>query len=145
MRLLWIELIVVGAISAAFLISTLFFKAEHVEHHPSRVRKGALIQGLILGALIGFVLLPLRFAFFVPDASLVPDAPPPPPKEWATLALIPFFVMMIIVRRGLLARAPVIGKYIRAYRRALLKFQIDGAQKALTRLEAMDEKRKATI
>jgi hypothetical protein len=37
----------------------------------------------------------------------------------------------------------LIGAYLRAYRRAALKHQIDGASKALARLEAIDERKAA--
>jgi hypothetical protein len=138
----WIEASVASGFTLTFLLSAIFlFKDEHVEHHPMRVYIGATLQGLIIGVLVGFVVLPLRFAFFVPDASLLPDAPPPPPRGLASLSLLPAFVLLLVVRRGLLARAPLIGRYLRAYRRAALMWQIDSASKALSRLEAIDERK----
>lgn len=138
----WIEGSVAGGFTLVFVLSAVFlFKDEHVEHHPTRVYIGAALQGFIIGVLFGFVILPLRFAFFVPDASLFPDAPPPAPKGLASLALLPAFVLLLVVRRGLLARAPLIGRYLRAYRRAALMWQIDSASKALARLEAIDERK----
>ena len=139
----WIELSVAGIITAMFVLSALFlFKDEHVEHHPTRVYIGAALQGLIIGVLVGFVILPLRFAFFVPDPSLAPYAPPPPPRGgMASLSILPAVVLLMVVRRGLLARAPLIGPYLRAYRRAALKWQIDSAGRALSRLEALDARR----
>jgi len=83
------------------------------------------------------VILPFRLAFFLPDPSLVPGVPDPP-KGIASLALLPAFLLLLVTRRGLLARAPGIGRYLRAYRRAALKHQIDGAKRALARLEALD-------
>lgn len=133
----WIEAGVVVAFALIFLLSALLtFKPEHVEHHPMRVYIGAVLQGLILGALIGFVILPVRLAFFVPDPDLIPQAPPQ--RGLASLSLLPALLLLIVIRRGLLARAPFIGPYLRAYRRAALKHQIDGAKRALTRLEAID-------
>jgi hypothetical protein len=137
MALLWIELGVVALITALFVATTFAFRPEHLEHGPGAVRLGAALQGLILGLLIGFVLLPLRFAFFAPDASLA-EASPAPRGGMASLSLLPFIVLMLIVRRGLLARAPIVGRYIRAYRKAALKYQISGAQKVLARLEGID-------
>lgn len=141
--ILWIELAVLIAIISVFVGSTFVFRPEHVQHNPRRVRIGAAAQGLIIGVLVGFVLLPLRFAFFVPDPTLVPDAPPPPPKGVASLAIVPLFLILMIVRRGLLARAPLIGRYIRAYRRAALKHEIWSAQRILARLEGVDARRAA--
>ncbi|MFZ4604506.1 MAG: hypothetical protein ACOYM8_18880 [Caulobacterales bacterium] len=137
--LIWIELSVVAVITAAVLASSfILLKPEHVDHDPTRVRIGAALQGLILGLLVGFVILPLRFAFFVPDPHIVADAPKPPSGGLASLSILPFFALLIVVRRGLLARAPVIGVYLRAYRKAALKQQISSAQSALSRLAAID-------
>lgn len=141
----WIEGTVTGGFTLAFLLTAVFlFKDEHVEHHPVRVYIGATLQGFIIGALVGFVILPLRFAFFVPDPELIPGAPvPPPPKGLASLAILPAFLLLLVVRRGLLARAPLIGRYLRAYRRAALMWQIDSASRALARLEALDDRKAA--
>lgn len=136
----WLEPTVAGGFMLLFvLFAALFFKPEHVEHHPTRVLIGAALQGAIIGVLVAFVILPFRISFFVPDPSLFPDAPTPP-KGVASIAILPAFVLLLVIRRGLLARAPFIGRYLRAYRRAALKHQIDGAKKALARLEAIDVK-----
>ncbi len=133
----WIEAGVAGVIAAMFVISAmLMFKPEHVEHHPARVYIGAALQGLIIGGLVGFVIVPLRLALVAPDVGVTA-----PRGGLASLAIAPVFVFLIIVRRGLLARAPLIGPYLRAYRRAALKHQIDGAGKALARLEAIDNRK----
>lgn len=137
--MLWIELAVVAAITAIFVLSAfVMLKPEHVDHDPVRARIGAGLQGLIIGLLLGFFILPLRLAFFLPDASIVGEPPPKPPAGIASLSILPFFILLIIVRRGLLARAPVIGIYLRAYRKAVLKQQIGSAQRALARLTAID-------
>lgn len=135
----WIEASVTIGFPLVFLLFAFFiFRPEHVDHHPNRVYIGAALQGLIIGILVAFFVLPLRFAFFVPDPSIVPDAPKPPPKGIASLSAIPAFMLLLVVRRGFLARAPLVGRYIRAYRRAGLKHQIDGARRTLLRLEGMD-------
>lgn len=135
----WIEGLVVSGFTLTFFLYAFFvFKAEHVEHHPNRVYIGATMQGFIIGALLAFVIVPFRVAFFLPDPSMVPDAPPPPPKGIASLAILPALLLLLVVRRGVLARAPLIGPFIRAYRRAALKHQIDGARRTLLRLEGMD-------
>jgi len=141
--LTWLEPLVVGGFTILFaLYAFIFFKPQHVEHHPTRVLVGAAIQGLIIGALVGFVILPFRVAFFVPDPSLVPDAPTPP-KGIASLAILPAFLLLLVVRQGLGARAPLIGRYLRAYRRAAIMHQIDAAKRALGRLEAVDARARA--
>ena len=141
--LTWLEPLVMLSFTGLFVLyAFLFFKPEHVEHHPTRVLIGAALQGFIIGMLVGFVIMPLRIAFFVPDPAMFPDAPPPS-KGLASLSALPAFVMLVIIRQGLLARAPLIGRYLRAYRRAAIMHQIDGARRALTRLEAVDARVKA--
>ena len=137
----WIEAAVTGGFTLFFFLFAFFvFKAEHVEHHPSRVYIGATLQGLIIGALVAFTILPFRFAFFIPHALLPPGMPQPPhpPRGIASLAILPALLLLLVIRRGVLARAPLIGGYIRAYRRAALKHQIDGARRTLQRLEELD-------
>ena len=57
----WIEGSVALLVVLAFVIHAFVaFKPSQVEHHPARVRIGAAIQGLMIGLLIGFVLVPLR-------------------------------------------------------------------------------------
>ncbi len=140
--MLWIELGVVAIITTLFVASAFFWlRPEDVDHDPARVRIGAAMQGLIVGLLVGFVILPLRLAFLIPGAEGGTPAHPPSPSPsggMASLSILPFLIMLIIVRRGLLARAPVIGVYLRAYRKAMLKRQIAGAQAALARLTRID-------
>jgi len=137
----WIEAGVTGGFMLAFFLYAFFvFKPEHVEHHPNRVYIGAVLHGLIIGALVAFTILPFRFAFLVPHALLPPGLPQPPhpPRGIASLAILPALLLLLVIRRGVLARAPLIGNYIRAYRRAALKHQIDGARRTLQRLEELD-------
>jgi len=134
----WLEPTVAGSFMLLFVVyAAIMFKPEHVEHHPTRVLIGAALQGLIIGILVAFVVMPFRIGFFVPDPTFFPDAPRPP-KGIASLSILPFFLLLMVIRRGLLARAPLIGGYLRAYRRAALKHQIDWAKRALGRLEAVD-------
>jgi len=137
--LTWLEPLVMLSFTGLFVLyAFLAFRPEHVEHHPTRVLIGAAMHGFIIGMLVGFVILPLRIAFFVPDPQMFPDLPPPPSKGLASLSAAPAFVLLIVIRQGLLARAPLIGRYLRAYRRAAIKHQVDGMRRALARLEAVD-------
>jgi len=130
--MLWIEGLVALVIAAAFVIHALLaFKPEHVEHHPMRVRIGAAIQGLTLGLLIGFVMVPLRMQ--VMEASSAPET-----AGFSSLAFVPALILLIVIRRGALLKAPVLSTYLRAYRRASLLKQRDDVNKQLTRLDAIE-------
>lgn len=135
--MLWIEGLVALVIMLAFVIHSLFaFKAEHVEHHPARVRIGAGIQGLAIGLLIGFVIVPLRMR--VMEATGVVEAP-----DMSALSFLPALLMLIIIRRGALLKIPLLSTYLRAYRRASLLKARDDANKALTRLDEIEGRKAA--
>jgi hypothetical protein len=51
--------------------------------------------------------------------------------------------MLIVIRRGALLKAPVLSKYLRAYRRASLLKARDDANKALAKLDAIEERKAA--
>lgn len=126
---LLVEIIVAVAIFLVVVGIALFgLKAEHMDGEPGRVRLGAAISGLVLGGVVGFLVLPLRFA-------LVDSADPDPRLALALPAAV---VLLIAMRRGALGRAPVIGKAVRAYRKALLRRTIANAEKSLAKLSAHD-------
>ena len=125
---LWIEGLVALVIMTAFVVHSHFaFKTAHVEHHPARVRIGAAIQGLVLGLLVGFVLVPLRMRFMDGGADMESGS--------SALAFMPAVLLLILIRRGVLLKAPVLSTYLRAYRRAGLLKQRDDVTKALTKLD----------
>lgn len=130
--MLWIEGVVALVIALAFLLHAFFaFKPEHVEHHPARVRIGAAIQGLAIGLMIGFVVVPLRMQYMdVIDPRSAPGL--------STLSFVPAVLMLIAVRRGALLKAPVLKTYLRAYRRATLLKARDDADKALAKLDVIE-------
>lgn len=132
--MLWIEGLVALVIALAFLLHALFaFKPEHVEHHPARVRIGALIQGASIGLLIGFVVVPLRMQVMDVrgfDPGLSPGL--------SSLSFLPALLMLIVIRRGALLKVPLLKTYLRAYRRATLLKQRDDAIKALTKLDTIE-------
>lgn len=132
--MLWIEGLVAAGVMLGFLIHSFFaFRPEHVEHHPGRVRAGALIQGLTVGLAIGFVMLPLRTGYMQFRGIDLPGAP-----YISSVALVPAFLLLWIIRRGALLKAPFIKTYLRAYRRAALLKQRDDANKALARLDVIE-------
>lgn len=137
--MLWIEGLVALGFMLAFVIHSFFaFKAEHVEHHPGRVRIGAAIQGLTLGLLVGFVIVPLRMGY-MDIRGLDPALSP----AMSSLSFLPALLMLIVIRRGALMKAPVLSKYLRAYRRATLLKARDDANKALAKLDAIEARRSA--
>lgn len=135
--MLWIEGLVALAIAAAFLIHSFFaFRPEHVEHHPTRVRTGAAIQGLTIGLLIGFVIVPLRMQYMDVrgfDPGISPGL--------SSVSFLPALLMLIVIRRGALLKAPLLSKYLRAYRRASLLKARDDATKALAKLDQIEGRR----
>jgi hypothetical protein len=135
--MLWIEGLVALGFMLAFLIHSFFaFKPEHVEHHPGRVRIGAAIQGLTLGLLIGFVVVPLRMG--VMDMRGLDTAISP---GMSSLSFLPALLLLIIIRRGALLKAPVLSTYLRAYRRATLLKARDDANKSLAKLDEIEGRR----
>ncbi len=135
--MLWIEGIVALVIMLAFVIHSFFaFKPEHVEHHPTRVRIGAAIQGLTIGLLIGFVVVPLRMQ--VMDARGVETAVSP---GMSSLSFLPALLLLIVIRRGALLKAPILSTYLRAYRRATLLKARDDTNKSLAKLDEIEGRR----
>lgn len=132
--MLWIEGSVALVIAVAFLLYAFFaFKPEHVEHHPARVRIGAAIQGLAVGLLIGFVIVPLRAQ--VMDMRGYETGMS---SGMASLSFLPAVLLLIAIRRGALLKAPIISKYLRAFRRATLLKARDDADKALAKLDQIE-------
>lgn len=138
--MLWIEGLVALVIGVAFVLHALWaFKPEHVEHHPTRVLIGAAIQGITIGLLIGFVIVPLRMQ--VMDFRGVETALSP---GMSSLSFLPAFLLLIIIRRGALLKAPVLKTYLRAYRRASLLKSRDDTTKALAKLDVIEGRSQPT-
>lgn len=137
--MLWIEGTVALVIMLAFVLHSLWaFKPEHVEHHPARVRVGAAIQGLTIGLLIGFVVVPLRMQY-MDSRGYEPGVSP----GLSSLSFLPALLLLIVIRRGALLKAPFLSTYLRAYRRASLLKARDDANNALAKLDAVEERRGA--
>jgi hypothetical protein len=138
--MLWIEGLVALGFTAAFLLHALFaFRPEHVEHHPTRVRIGAAIQGMTIGLLIGFFIVPLRMGYM--DVRGFDPAISP---LMSSLSFLPGLLLLIIIRRGALLKAPLLKSHLRAYRRATLLKARDDADKALAKLDMIEGRRQTT-
>lgn len=138
--MLWIEGLVALGFMLAFVVHSFFaFKPEHVEHHPERVRIGAAIQGLTIGLLIGFVVVPIRMGYM--DVRGFDPALSP---QLSSLSFLPALLLLIVIRRGALLKAPVLKTYLRAYRRASLLKARDDAERALAKLDAIEGRRSPT-
>lgn len=128
--MLWIEAVAAIVVTLGFVIySFLAFKPEHVQHHPARVRIGAGIQGLTIGLLLAFVIIPLRMQ--VMDAPVTSS-------PWASLSFLPAFILLILIRRGALLRAPIVSPFLRAFRRASLLKARDDVVKQLAKLDLIE-------
>ncbi len=128
--MLWVEGVGALVVTLGFVIYSFFaFKPEHVEHNPGRVRIGAGIQGLTIGMLLAFVIVPLRMQVMDGAAAASP---------WASLSFLPAFVLLILIRRGALLRAPILSPFLRAFRRASLLKARDDVAKQLAKLDVIE-------
>lgn len=135
--MLWIEGVVAFGFAFAFVLHAyLAFRPEHVEHHPTRVRIGAFIQGLMIGLFVGFVILPLRMGYMEFRGFDMPGGP-----VTQSLSFLPALWLLIIIRRGGLLKTPGLKTYLRAYRRASLLKARDDTNKALAKLDVIEGRR----
>src|SRR5262245_4359487 len=132
--MLWIEGTVALIFVFAFLISSfVVFKPHHVAHGRGRVYIGAAIQGLTIGLIIGFVIVPLRMSLMN-----ITGYGAPAPAGKSSLFLLPALLLLILVLRGVLLRAPILSTYLRAYRRATLLRTRDETAKQLAKLDDIE-------
>jgi len=123
--LIWMEL----AVATLIVLATLGFafatlRQRHRDTAAWHVWLGAAIQGAIFGLIIGFMVLPLRFALMEGEV----------PTQFAGPTGIIVILLVIALRRGLLARLPFLGPQVKAYRRASLRRTIENSQKQLDKL-----------
>ena len=122
----YVELAIALIVVAAFLIVTaLSVREKHRDVEAWHVFLGAAIYGGIVGAVIGFVIVPLR--------ALLLDGELPP--QTAAGAGFGFLAVMITLRSGILFRAPFLGPQVRAYRRAMLRRTIERSEQQLQKLK----------
>lgn len=134
---LGVELAALVVVCAFVIIAAeLRLKPEYIGQNQTLVRVGCAIHGFTLGLFVGFVLLPLRaIGAAAANAQGLTDWE----RTALAFAFAPSLILFIVLRRGALSRFPVIGRPLRAYRRASLRQQIASAQLSLARLTARDE------
>lgn len=125
----YIEGAIAAVIAIVFLITAMMtLKERHRDVAAWHVNLGALIYGLLFGAVVGFVIVPARTLLTSGNV----------PSQTAAYTGFGFLGVMIALRRGLLARLPFLGPQVKAYRRASLRRAIETSQKQLDKLMPKD-------
>jgi hypothetical protein len=120
-----IEFAVAATVLVAIVVMSLVTnKARYCDVAPWHVHVGAAIYGALFGAVIGFVIVPLRA--LVTDLSL--------PPHIALVGGLSFLAIMIALRSGVIMHLPFLGPQVKAWRRATLRRTIETANKQLDRL-----------
>ena len=117
------------AMISFILYTTMIIRRRHCDAALWHVYLGAAIYGAIIGAVVGFVIVPLRA--LLTDTSL--------PPQYAAVSGLSFLAIMIVLRRGLIGRLPFLGPQVKAYRRALLRKTIETSQKQLDKLTVKNQ------
>ncbi|MBI1392183.1 MAG: hypothetical protein GC152_05505 [Alphaproteobacteria bacterium] len=119
------EAMVVAFIVCAFVAwAAATLKARHRDVGVAATLIGASVYGAVVGAVIAFLVLPLRVTLINGDL----------PEWMAAVGGIGVFLTMFSLRRGLVGRLPFLGPHVRAYRRAQLRRTIETAEKDLRKL-----------
>lgn len=105
-------------------LAALTIKERHRDVEAWHVLVGAAIYGALFGAVIGFVIVPLRA--LVTDTSL--------PPHMALGGGLSFIAIMVALRSGLIMRLPFLGPQVKAWRRAALRRAIENATKQIEKL-----------
>lgn len=122
---LYVEFAVAAVVMAVFVaLAALTIKDRHRDVEAWHVLAGAAIYGALFGAVIGFVIVPLRA--LVTDTSL--------PPQYAALGGFSFLAIMIALRSGIIMRLPFLGPQVKAWRRAALRRAIENATKQIDKL-----------
>ncbi|HBK91824.1 MAG TPA: hypothetical protein DDZ68_09145 [Parvularcula sp.] len=121
----FVEFTVALIVVVAFVLSAaLTIKERHRDVAQWHVLVGAGIYGALFGAVIGFVIVPLRA--LVTDASL--------PPQYAAFGGLTFIAIMLALRSGIIMRLPFLGPQVKAWRRASLRRAIENAARQIDRL-----------
>lgn len=105
-------------------LAALTIKKRHCDVERWHVLVGAGIYGALFGAVIGFVIVPLRA--LVTDTSL--------PPQNAALGGLSFIAIMVALRSGIIMRLPFLGPQVKAWRRAALRRAVENATKQIEKL-----------
>ena len=132
---LQIQFIAGGIIAMAFFFVSLFWlRARHLGGKPFSTRFGSLIYGGVFATFVIAVMVPMRTQMMEQGPASLQG-----PEEM--LRYIPaFLAFFLIIRSDLTGRLPLIGRFIRAYRGAVLRRTIEGAEKRLEKMAALDER-----
>ncbi len=122
---MWMIETAIAAFVALIVIAMSFvlLKPEDMAGEQREVRIGAAIYGVILGAIIGFGVVPLRMSMTKPDGEV----------SW--LPLLASFGLIIFLRMGGLGRTPGVKRVTQAYQKAMLRRTIAKSERRLAKLE----------
>ncbi len=131
---LQIQIIAACLLALIFLVIALFWLRErHLDGKPVSARVGAFIYGLILATFVTGVLMPVQ--------QLMRDDPESFFTTEGRMIYIPTIIaFLLLLRSDLTGRIPLIGKFIRAYRSAILRRTIEGAEKRLDKMAALEKR-----
>lgn len=123
----FVEASVAAVVMVMFVLNSLInIKERYCDAALWHVHLGAAIYGALFGAVIGFIIVPLRI--YLTETHL--------PPQYAAGSGFSVLAIMIALRRGLIGRLPFLGPQVKAYRRALLRRNIENSQKQLDKLSA---------
>ena len=124
-RNIYVELGVGMVIMLAFVaLAALTIKERHRDVEQWHVLVGAAIYGALFGAVVGFVIVPLRA--LLTDTSL-------PPQD-AAFGGLSFIAIMVALRSGIIMRLPFLGPQVKAWRRAALRRTVEHAEEQIKKL-----------
>lgn len=117
-----------------FGASFIWLREKHMGGRGKQARIGALVYGLIFGGYMVLIMLPL-----LPVRMRMSAGDMRPGDEILQIKMLAAFALfIIIIRSDVTGRLPFLGTYIRAYRAALLRKTITGAEKRLDKMATLE-------